>query len=67
MLLIFGCEHCGKRFRVDDRYQGRKGRCKYCHEVVVIRGSLVPKCQPLDEPTCDIELIDDDGFKAIWN
>ncbi|MGO9465298.1 MAG: hypothetical protein ACLQIB_36285 [Isosphaeraceae bacterium] len=36
MLLIFWCKNCGKEFRVDDRYQGRKGRCKDCGHIMTI-------------------------------
>jgi DNA-directed RNA polymerase subunit RPC12/RpoP len=36
MLLIFWCKNCGKQFRVDDRYQGRKGRCKDCGHIMTI-------------------------------
>src|SRR5271170_581270 len=30
MLLIFTCENCSKRFKVDERLQGKKGRCTHC-------------------------------------
>jgi hypothetical protein len=30
MLMLFTCEHCGKRIQVDARMQGRRGRCSHC-------------------------------------
>jgi hypothetical protein len=30
MLMLFTCEQCGKRIKVDARMQGRKGRCSNC-------------------------------------
>jgi DNA-directed RNA polymerase subunit RPC12/RpoP len=36
MLLIFRCNRCGREFQVEDRYQGRKGRCKDCGQVMMI-------------------------------
>jgi hypothetical protein len=36
MLLSFTCEHCGKSIRLDDRYQGRRGRCSRCGHVMRI-------------------------------
>ena len=30
MLMLFTCEHCGKRIKVDARMQGRQGRCSNC-------------------------------------
>ncbi len=66
MLLIFRCEQCGKRFRVKDRYRGRRGRCKYCGHVMIIPWTLTevtvrkrnvdaphsatPAAPPVDEP-----------------
>jgi predicted Zn finger-like uncharacterized protein len=36
MLLIFTCEHCGKRFKVDERSRGKRGRCSHCGQVMMI-------------------------------
>jgi hypothetical protein len=36
MLISFTCERCGKYFRLDDRYQGRRGRCSRCGHVMRI-------------------------------
>jgi hypothetical protein len=36
MLIIFQCEHCGRRFQVDERSRGRRGRCSYCGQVMQI-------------------------------
>jgi hypothetical protein len=30
MLMLFTCEHCGKRIQIDARMQGRRGRCSHC-------------------------------------
>jgi DNA-directed RNA polymerase subunit RPC12/RpoP len=38
MSIMFRCENCGKRFKVDERSQGRRGRCLYCGHVMRIPG-----------------------------
>ena len=43
-LVVFRCEQCGKRFQVEERYRGRRGRCSHCGHVMRIRlpGALEP-------------------------
>src|ERR1700677_4199190 len=41
MSIIFTCENCGKRFKVDERSQGRRGRCSHCGHVMRIPGAGV--------------------------
>ena len=36
MLIVFTCENCGKRFQVDERSQGKRGRCSHCGHVMRI-------------------------------
>jgi hypothetical protein len=36
MPIVFTCEQCGRRFQVDDRLQGKRGRCKTCGLVMRI-------------------------------
>jgi hypothetical protein len=36
MLLIFTCENCHRRFKVDESSQGKRGRCSYCRHVMRI-------------------------------
>ena len=36
MLIIFPCEKCGRRFRVDEKSRGRRGRCAHCGHVMRI-------------------------------
>jgi hypothetical protein len=36
MLIIFTCENCGKGFKVDERSQGKRGRCSHCGHVMRI-------------------------------
>jgi DNA-directed RNA polymerase subunit RPC12/RpoP len=36
IMLMFSCEHCGKRFQVDESAQGKRGRCKDCGHVMRI-------------------------------
>ena len=36
MSIMFTCENCGKRFKVDERLQGRRGRCSHCGHVMRI-------------------------------
>jgi len=49
MLLIFWCKNCGKRFCIDDRYQGRKGRCKDCGQVMMIPKIAIDVTRPARE------------------
>lgn len=39
-MLHFDCEKCGKTFHVDDRFAGRKGRCRSCGHVARIAESV---------------------------
>ncbi len=43
MPIIFTCENCGKRFMVDERSQGRRGRCSHCGHVMRIPGARAPE------------------------
>ena len=36
MSITFACESCGKSFTVDDKFAGKKGKCKQCGEVMPI-------------------------------
>jgi len=36
MLINFSCESCGKRFQVDERSHGKRGRCMQCGHVMRI-------------------------------
>jgi hypothetical protein len=36
MVVEFTCEHCGKRFQIDERYSGKRGRCSQCGYVMRI-------------------------------
>jgi hypothetical protein len=36
MLIIFTCESCGRRFRVDEKSRGKRGRCAHCGHVMRI-------------------------------
>jgi predicted Zn finger-like uncharacterized protein len=36
MFMLFTCEHCGARIKVDGRSQGKRGRCSKCGHVMVI-------------------------------
>jgi hypothetical protein len=36
MWLSFTCEKCGKRIQVDERFQGKRGRCSSCRHVMRI-------------------------------
>jgi hypothetical protein len=46
MFLVFACEHCGKRIRVDARSQGRRGRCGNCGQVMRIPHVEAPAHAP---------------------
>jgi hypothetical protein len=47
MLMLFTCEHCGKRIKVDARMQGRKGRCSNCGQPMKIPRVDEPHPPPL--------------------
>ncbi len=34
--MLFSCHHCGKRIKIDARFQGKRGRCSNCGQVMVI-------------------------------
>jgi hypothetical protein len=36
MSITFACESCGKSFTVDDKFAGKKGKCKQCGAVMAI-------------------------------
>ena len=60
MAIIFTCENCGKRFKVDERSQGRRGRCSVCHHVMRIPGAGVAEVEhahapdPAAQPAADL-------------
>ena len=39
MSVTFSCENCGKSFTLDDKFAGKKGRCKQCGTVMLIPGT----------------------------
>jgi DNA-directed RNA polymerase subunit RPC12/RpoP len=57
MSIIFMCENCGKGFNVDERSQGRRGRCSQCGHVMRIPGHRVAEhmhaAAPATEPVAD--------------
>jgi hypothetical protein len=60
MELIFRCERCGKRFCIDGQYQGRKGRCKDCGQIMTIPTVAVvlpEERQGAEEPTRPIPAV----------
>ncbi len=36
MFMLFTCEHCGTRIKVNGRSQGKRGRCSKCGQVMII-------------------------------
>ena len=60
MSIMFTCENCGKRFKVDERSHGNRGRCSVCHHVMRIPGSAamervhVQAPAPAAEPAADL-------------
>jgi len=47
-LLIVQCGHCNARYRIDERYRGRRGRCRRCRHVF----RMTPKIN-LDDTVMD--------------
>ena len=48
MPLLTICQGCGKQYRVDDRYAGKKAKCKNCGASMTVPMPATPK-----EPTDD--------------
>ena len=63
MLLIFTCEHCGKRFRVDERSQGKRGRCSYCGHKMRIPRVDAPEHAHTATPTATPEAAAEAPFR----
>jgi hypothetical protein len=42
MAVEVGCAECGKKYRVDDKFIGKKIRCKNCQAVMRIEGEAAP-------------------------
>ena len=40
-MIEFACEHCGKLYRLDDKFAGKKAKCKECGKSVVIPHPVV--------------------------
>jgi hypothetical protein len=52
MSIVFSCESCGKTFTLDDKFAGKKGKCKGCGAVMQIPEAspgLVP--EPVRSPS----------------
>jgi len=43
MSISFACPRCGKGFDIDDRFAGKKGRCKQCGAVMPIPAASPPR------------------------
>jgi DNA-directed RNA polymerase subunit RPC12/RpoP len=58
MSITFTCEQCGKQFKVDERSQGRRGRCSVCGHVMRIPVPAVAEPEPAPvvaaEPAADL-------------
>ena len=59
MSITFACVHCGKSFTIDDKFAGKKGRCKQCGAVMdipgprperTLRGSMDQEISPSRRP-----------------
>ena len=61
MSIIFTCENCGKRFKVNERSQGRRGRCSHCRHVMRIPGARVSEHPQTPAPAATPD--DDAPFK----
>ncbi len=53
MLMLFTCEHCGSRIKVDAQMQGRRGRCSHCGQEMRIPRLAEP--QPPPVPTAELD------------
>jgi hypothetical protein len=45
MSITFACENCGKYFTLDDKFAGKKGKCKQCGAVMAIPGGVVARAE----------------------
>ena len=58
MSITFACESCGKSFTIDDKFAGKKGKCKQCGEVMDI-----PSRRPPDPARAKPSKVDVYGFE----
>src|SRR5271156_3798979 len=63
MSIMFTCENCGKQFKVDERSQGKRGRCSVCHQVMRIPGAGVAEQAHVQAPPRAAEPAADLPFK----
>ena len=53
-MIEFSCEFCGKLFRLDDKYAGKKAKCKECSKSIVIPHPVVER----EEEDYEIEAVE---------
>jgi hypothetical protein len=46
MSITFACGHCGKTFTLDDKFAGKKGKCKQCGSTMQIPDAAQPSPNP---------------------
>ncbi len=59
----FNCEGCNKRFKLKEKFAGKKVKCKYCGKTMIVP-SLELDNEILDE--IKNELLDDECKEHIW-
>ena len=47
MSISFACDSCGKAFTVDDKFAGKKGKCKQCGATMQIPGGVPSRAAPV--------------------
>jgi|GEM_PF-216048 len=62
MYFKYACEHCGKSLKVNEEHAGRKAKCPYCHNTVVVPKAPAPT--PPGGGLNDIGLREDSGFET---
>src|ERR1700744_320422 len=50
MSISFSCDSCGKSFTVDDKFAGKKGKCKQCGATMQIPNGATPQPAPSSAP-----------------
>jgi hypothetical protein len=52
MSIRFVCEFCGHSIELDDRFAGKRGKCKHCRKRLIVpaRSTVAEPAAPADEP-----------------
>jgi len=61
MAIAVECRNCGKRYKVDDKFAGKRGKCKTCGGAIAVPAAPVPVRQEPDDPFAAMEELERTG------